>query len=106
MAIGVDIVFIPRLIDKDDVARRILSAREYAEYEKRTHKAEFLAGRFAAKEAFLKASNNLIGKQALKTIEITVEPGGKPVLTFQGKTYDVSIAHDGDYAIAICQINE
>lgn len=106
MAIGVDIVFIPRLAGKDDVAQRILSDLEYAEYSKRTHKAEFLAGRFAAKEAFLKANVNLIGKQALKTIEIIADTNGKPVLTFQGQTYDVSISHDGDYAIAICQINE
>ena len=43
MGIGVDICYIPRYEDKDNLAKRILSNEEYKIYEKRTKKAEFLA---------------------------------------------------------------
>ena len=56
MGVGIDICYIPRYENKDDLAKRILSNDEYKIYEVRQKKAEFLAGRFATKEAFIKAT--------------------------------------------------
>lgn len=106
MAIGIDLVFIPRLSGKDDVAKRVLTDREYGLYLTRPNKAEFLAGRFAAKEAFLKAMPDAVGKIGFRSIEVTTLPDGQPVLSHAGTSYDISISHDGDYAIAICIINQ
>lgn len=52
MEVGIDIVKIPRMEGKEDLAKKILSKEEYELYQKRTDKAQFLAGRFAAREAF------------------------------------------------------
>jgi holo-[acyl-carrier protein] synthase len=56
MKVGTDIVEIAR-IPADNLAfiNGVLSPEERLILEKRTNKAEFIAGRFAAKEAFLKA---------------------------------------------------
>ena len=100
MGIGVDICYIPRYEDKDNLAKRILSNEEYKIYEKRTKKAEFLAGRFAAKEAFFKARKTGID-QSLKNVEVLYDDNNAPYILYKENKYDVSISHDGDYAIAI-----
>mgnify|MGYP001351656448 CR=1 FL=1 len=63
MGIGIDLVYIPRVRGKETLAKRILSAEELVIYQKRLDKDTFLAGRFAAKEAFFKAMH-----EKLKTI--------------------------------------
>jgi holo-[acyl-carrier protein] synthase len=106
MGIGIDIVFIPRLHDKDTLAKRILSEAEWAQYILRKDKDQFLAGRFAAKEAYFKARHQGLGNIPMRDVSILNEPSGAPVLSHDGKTYPVSISHDGDYAIAIVHIEE
>ncbi len=101
MGIGVDIVYIPRLENKDDLAKRILSSEEYKLYELKTNKAEFLAGRFATKEAFVKAHHGTIKDLNFKEISVTYDVNNAPIMMFRGKQYEVSISHDGDYAIAV-----
>ena len=74
-----------------------------------------LAGRFAAKEACLKAlGTGLSGSGidgALREIEVAPERSGRPALSLSGWTekigrrrkvyqYTVSISHAGDFAIA------
>ena len=64
---------------------------------------EFLAGRFAAKEAFSKARGTGIGKDcSFQDIEILREPSGKPSLYFKGNQVNgfVSITHTKEYAAA------
>ena len=61
-------------------------------------KAETFAGIFAAKEAYLKAKGTGIN-QRLNSIEINHDEKGKPYISGVEHA-DVSISHDGDYAIA------
>lgn len=107
--IGLDIVELERvakLDERSDKFRlRILSTRELALYDKLPghRKIEFLAGRFAAKEAFAKARGTGIGEGCrFGQIEILPEPSGKPVLHFDGGqvTGFVSITHTRTVAAA------
>ena len=106
MAGGIDIVYIPRFLGKDKLAARILSTAELEIYKLRPNKEEFLAGRFAAKEAFLKAMKEGIGRIAFHHIDIVYQRDGRPEISYGGKTYPVSISHDGDYAVAVVEIRE
>jgi len=69
-----------------------------------TDNAGSLAGKFALKEAFFKASQIKIKNWS--DIVIKKHSNGKPYLVFDSnlikyKSIDCSISHDGDYAIAI-----
>lgn len=106
MAVGVDLVFIPRFRDKEKLAKRILSSEEYSVYEHRLNKEEFLAGRFAAKEAFLKVFKSDIGRIAFTSISVVYNEEARPVLVYDGKVFNVSISHDKDYAIAVVEVKD
>lgn len=107
--IGLDLVEMIR-IEKamnrtERFQQRILSARELAIFEtlSGTRKVEFLAGRFAAKEAYSKANGTGIGEGCeLQQIEILKDPSGKPVLYFNGQQAKafVSITHTHTTAAA------
>ena len=77
------------------IARRILSEQEYEQFSNYSsnRQKEFLAGRFAAREAIIKAL-----PIPLKLKEIVVEPPKE--IQYQGYTIQVSIAHDGGFAMA------
>ena len=107
--IGLDIIEIER-IEKamartNRFKRRILSDREieiFSTYSP-SRKVEFLAGRFAAKEAFSKALGTGIGAACrLHDIEILRGDAGNPVLYFKGQLVNglVSITHTKQYAAA------
>ena len=107
--IGLDIIEIER-IEKamartDKFKNRILSERELAIFAtySTSRKVEFLAGRFATKEAFSKALGTGIGAQCtLHDIEILRGDAGNPVLYFKGELVNgfVSITHTKQYAAA------
>lgn len=99
MRIGTDLCHLARLKNPQRLAQRILTSSEYALFQKSKQPTQFLAGRFAAKEAFFKAFPNA-EKPSFTEIEILPDAQGAPVLTFAQKRYPVSIAHDGDYAVA------
>ena len=97
MKIGTDIVKIDRMenaIKKEHFKTRVFTENEIA-YCKN---AQSFAGLFAAKEAYLKALGCGIDR-ALTEVEIAHDEKGKPYLTGVENS-DVSIAHDGEYAIA------
>lgn len=107
--IGLDIVElerVARLDERSDKFRlRVLTKRELQLYELLPphRKTEFLAGRFAAKEAFSKAKGTGIGKDCrFDQIEILPESSGKPVLYFDGVQVSgfVSITHTRTVAAA------
>ena len=106
MSIGIDIVYIPRFAGKEKLATRILSKNELEIYHMRPNKEEFLAGRFAAKDAFLKAMKEGIGLVAFHKIDVVYKKDGRPEIHHDGNVYAVSISHDGDYAVAVVQIKE
>ena len=106
--IGLDIVELGRIRRLDGKSakfrERVLTAHELAEYEllSDNRKVEFLAGRFAAKEAFGKAKGTGIGKMcAFHDIEIRKDLNGKPSVFFREQEDGlVSITHTKEYAAA------
>lgn len=108
--IGLDITELKRIASmagrQKRFAERILTRSELDQYyelsEKR--KIEFLAGRFAAKEAFSKAFGTGIGRQlSFQDIEIRKDQNGKPYIIctkLSQATVHVSITHTKEYAAA------
>ncbi|WP_044893594.1 holo-ACP synthase [Bacillus alveayuensis] len=109
VGIGIDIVEIKRI--KEIVKRqpkfieRILSEREKERFLQlsETRKIEFLAGRFAAKEAYAKAIGTGIGKELSFTdIDIHYDEKGKPFILSGNPQQHVhlSLSHSDEYAVA------
>lgn len=110
--IGIDIIHIPfisAMVKKHGKAfvERYLSDVELKEFNRKARKKtkyEYLAGRFAAKEAFYKATNLRIRP---KDISIINDEVGKPYIIFNNKKEKnikkncISISHHREYAIAI-----
>lgn len=102
MKVGCDIVDLRRLqLDNEAFIRGVLSPKEREIFAQRKDKRSFLGGRFAAKEAFLKALGTGLSGAKMNEIDVSYCEGGQPILLYQRKEYEVSISHDGDYAIAI-----
>ena len=115
--IGTDIVDIDRIatnIEKhgEKFAERILSKKELEFYNKTNMKAQFIASRFAAKEAVAKALGTGF-REGLFMHDITVlnDTLGKPYLEFAGKAKEMveersvseshlSIAHERHTTVA------
>lgn len=105
---GIDIVEINRIKKVQErsgkFVERILTAREQEIFNGLSggRKHEFLAGRFAAKEAYAKAVGTGIG-EGLNFVDIEVLPDekGKPVIISPRdyKTH-LSISHSEQYAVA------
>lgn len=123
---GIDILKIDRIITKAQNEQFIINTFTDAEisYSKKrssnvseNKKYQTLAGIYCAKEAVLKALGVGIEKlEYLKQIEVTHESSGRPkvcvsrnvlsIIQEMGiENIDISISHDGDYAIASCVLN-
>jgi len=113
--IGVDIVKKDRisfLIERygDRFLKKVFSRDEIAYCMNKKERAECFAGRFAAKEAFIKAKGGVEGL-ILRKVEILNDVRGRPYFRVYGKEYPpnkiaLSISHEKDYAIAVCVILE
>lgn len=91
--IGTDIVEHERINLK--IARKILTSKEMIQFNSAANQVEFLASRFAAKEAIIKASN----KQFLiSDIELCNLASGKLVSNIDGM--HVTISHEKKYSTA------
>ena len=108
IGIGMDIVELERvkviLERQPKLLNRILTEeeRDYFQSIGESRKNEWLAGRFAAKEAFSKAYGTGIGgKLSFQDISILPDENGKPVLQHPFKvSAHVSITHTKQYAAA------
>lgn len=107
--IGLDIVELDRIARLDGKSAkfrmRILSDAELKRYEQlpQHRRIEFLAGRFAGKEAFAKARGTGIGNGCrFEQIEILPDAVGKPTLSFDGELVEgfISITHTQTVAAA------
>lgn len=106
--IGVDMTELDRIrkiiARQDRFPERILTSKEMAVYNSLPEKrrAEYLAGRFAAKEAFSKAVGTGIGeKLSFQDIEIEKDELGKPFISKPFKKgVHLSISHSREYAVA------
>jgi len=106
--VGVDIVDVSRIGRlKDLYGSKFLTKVftdgeiQYAQTKKRAD--ESLAGRFAAKEAFMKAKGRRL---PWKSIEIHSGARGRPFILFEGARFEgVSISHEHSYAVSIVVID-
>ncbi len=95
--IGVDICDLRRLNHLDQLAKKILHEDEFTLYQLKQNdksKREFIGGRFAVKEAFVKA----VGFMPFKEICCLNDKNGKPYI--KNFRCHVSISHENHYAIA------
>ena len=115
--IGTDIVRVARMQEDLDrfgerFAERILTTNELREYHQNNNKANFLARRFAAKEAAAKAlGTGFSNGVQLHDIEVAHDSQGKPLLEFRGRARQfmqeksigvahISLADELDHAVA------
>lgn len=105
MKIGCDIVENKRLLDKSEAfLNKVLTSKEKEIYIRRRNSVEFLAGRFAAKEAIMKCLPN-IENYNFNDIEILNNEKGKPYCNIKG-IEDISISHEKEYTIAVALYDE
>jgi holo-[acyl-carrier protein] synthase len=106
--IGTDIVKVSRVNDK--FASRILSEDElalFSTFSALSRRQEFLAGRFAAKEALTKALTSTSHFFAFTEMVILNDDNGRPYLAKPVLTdYKVwiSLSHEREFAIAFCVV--
>lgn len=117
LGIGIDMIEVPRVaaaLDRfgDRFLRRIFTPDEIRYCDSKANRAERYAGRFAAKEAALKA----IGTGWRRGVgwtdaEVRREMSGRPTIVFHGKAAEfaerlgvkrasLSISHTAEHAIA------
>lgn len=108
--LGIDIINIERLkraIERwgDKFLKRIFTSDELSYCFKRKNPYPCLAVRFAAKEAFIKASTS--GGHRYRDIEVVIDETRGPVLFLKGRKISalVSLSHERDYAVAVVLTN-
>lgn len=104
--IGVDIICLDRInLEKKHLFERVLTSKEYevfSSFNSDKAKKEYFGGRFAAKEAYIKACHQKI---AMNQIEVLNKEDGEPYFTNDKKAM-VSISHEEHYAIAFVMIED
>lgn len=116
IGIGIDITEIKKIeesIRSDAFQRKVFTPAELKTVEGFKNKAEHLAGKFAAKEAFMKAIGAGIRQEVWFTqIEVLNDEVWKPYVNVNGeaearlqktgsKQVHVSISHSGGVAVAV-----
>lgn len=111
--IGIDIIELGRvqaiIARQPKFIERILCDNEKDTFNRLSgnRQVEFLAGRFAAKEAFSKANGTGIGKQlSFRDIEIGSDSMGKPLILKPAVKAHLSISHSREYAVSQVVIEE
>lgn len=114
--IGVDLCEIDRMnnfIDNDKFINRVLSEKEILDFDKLSspkRKAEFLAGRFAGKEAYSKAYGTGLGEfLSFQDLEIINDKLGAPHIHYlkdMSQKIHISISHTDQNAVAFVVIEE
>ncbi len=113
---GVDLVQVSRIekilkSKRDSFLNRIFTQAEIDYIDKNAGNPKTIAGLYASKEAISKALGSGIGQVSWKDMEIDHDSKGKPHVNLASKldsllddlhinTVDLSISHDGDYAVA------
>ena len=115
--LGMDAVELSRIekivAEPKTFLQKVLTPAELEKYNSlpTKRKVEFLAGRFAAKEAYAKALGTGIGQHvSFQDIEVLNDASGKPVLVckwYAHKTW-VTITHTNHdaYAVVVLESNE
>ena len=100
-AIGIDILDIENMPIVNDFRTDSFYKQNFTDYEisyslRQNNPYRSFAGRFAAKEAIIKADNNLIGKN-FSDIEILANDSGKPMF----ENFILSVSYTDDKAVAV-----
>lgn len=117
-SVGIDLTEIDRVrkaLDQwgERFARRVLGEEERILYREKQNKVQFLAGRFAAKEAVMKALGTFLDSGvSLRDIQILNDLYGKPYVHLEDnirekildKEVKVSITHERKMAAAVAII--
>tara|TARA_B100000073_G_scaffold282197_1_gene243032 strand:- start:398 stop:754 length:357 start_codon:yes stop_codon:yes gene_type:complete len=113
LSTGIDIVSIDRIKEilnsskRERFLKKIFSSNEIKAAKLSKNEAQFFSGRFAAKEAVRKATSSTknFSKLSFKSIDIFNHDSGKPGVKLNNDLLiDISISHDGNYAIAFCVV--
>ncbi|MDH3354339.1 MAG: holo-ACP synthase [Chromatiales bacterium] len=121
--IGTDLTHIPRMEELlmrhgMKFARRILADSELIEFQQSTKPAEFIAKRFAAKEATAKAlGTGFRNGLSLKDISVGHDDLGRPTLHYSGvgaelveqfniKQSHLSLSDEREYALAFVTLTQ
>jgi holo-[acyl-carrier protein] synthase len=116
IGLGTDVVEIARIAKQlhksQRLAERVLTSSEMITFRAHTFPERFLAKRFAAKEAAVKALGTGISKGiSFQHVEVVNLPSGQPTLVFSGKFAEmseklgvnrsfISISDEQHYAVA------
>lgn len=109
MNVGIDIVDLNKFENRLSSNKKELMEKIFTQNEvTKSKELRNLAGIFAAKEALIKALSNK--KIKMNQIEIGNDNNGKPILLkpkkiATSKRVEISIAHDGNYTVAMCLIS-
>ena len=117
VGLGVDIVEVDRirkaLENQPKMVQKVFTAQEAEYCTTRKNQYQHFAGRFAAKEAALKALGTGWAEGIRwRDVEVSSEPSGQPYLHFHGKAEEVfeslsagnaflTITHARTYAVAV-----
>ncbi|QYH20160.1 holo-ACP synthase [Corynebacterium aquatimens] len=124
MAVGVDIVHVPAFAAQLRIPGTLFDAsftpRELRTCAEKPDREASLAARWAAKEAYLKAWSNtaygaapVVARDAVNfaEIEVVADAHGRVAIALRGSLAEIappaaslSLSHDGDYAIAVCEV--
>jgi phosphopantetheine--protein transferase-like protein len=97
--LGIDLAFIPEFRARlADSGGKIVELA-FRSSERQSPQPEHLAGLWAAKEAVVKAA--AVAPSKWTDIVITHAGSGKPHARLGGKEFAISVAHRGDYAVAV-----
>ncbi len=115
--IGVDIVSVRRMREAIDrqgsrFLDRIFTKADQAYCERKRNKYENYAGRFAAKEAVIKAKKGGAGRFAFRDIEVVRGLRGEPGIKLSSEArkrlriqpkaaFELTMAHEREFAIAV-----
>ncbi|MBR4462244.1 MAG: holo-ACP synthase [Erysipelotrichaceae bacterium] len=109
MNVGIDIVENERVRKAltDAFLRKVLSEdeRKLCEDYPLDKKVRFVAGRFAVKEAIIKALSSYEVPE-FQDLNITNDPKGKPEISYKDYKLSVSISHEHNYSVAMAVLEE
>jgi len=112
--LGIDLVEFSEIERRlsDKFVARVLSVEERKLYDRMSddkRKLSFIAGRFAAKEAYTKAYRSFAQPLNMNEVSVLNDSDGAPYLTSPYRprdTVEISISHSPNYAVAICLVRK
>ena len=108
--IGVDCVEINRFTEqKSEFFRKVFTDKEIDYCENKGNRLQHYAGKFAGKEAVIKALHPFGVKLSFRNIEILNDDSGRPMvnLTYKSSTYyeiKISLSHSNLIAVAVAVV--